>query len=60
MCVFCVCQVHSDYVHRCRVCHPGDVMMTSPPPTDDIITEEEEEEDELDGASLRLACKPQN
>jgi len=33
--------------------------MTSPPPTDDIITEEEEE-DELDGASLRLACKPQN
>jgi len=34
--------------------------MTSPPPTDDIITEEEEEEDELDGASLRLACKPQN
>ncbi|WAR06888.1 VP13A-like protein [Mya arenaria] len=52
-------KVHSDYVHMCQVCHPGD-MRLSAPPTDDIITEEpeEEEEDDVDGASLSSQKRP--
>ena len=48
-------KVHEDYVHECRVCHPGDPRRTSPATLDDnIITEEgEEEEKEEDEEALR-------
>ena len=48
--------MHEDYVHDCKVCHPGDPRQVSPPVYDDIniITEEaEEEEKEEDEETLR-------
>ena len=48
--------MHEDYVHDCKICHPGDPRQVSPPVYDDIniITEEnEEEEKEEDEETLR-------
>jgi len=50
--VFYILQIHTDFVHNCQVCHPGDLRHVAPPSVDDTITEEEEEDDP-DGISLR-------